>query len=274
MDSTIWVLLALLRPGPMWASFPRLKEHPAGAELALPCEVAGPPLRWVWSPQYPECAGVAEDQLEIARLDSQLEPSLERFKGRLDPHPSARGSLLLRDLRMGDSGTFTCLGATRNEPPIRLEVKGGCRNNLTISSSPGPLSTLILCCQPCSPQPSLRAFRWRLNSQPLGNRAWATKREQGAVVELDSSHGKAWGHWECQPRNGPPQGFEFCVAPPLRARATGSGTEWATWVMASVLVPVTAGLAAWCLRRKRGVRSRRDPKNRETETGPKHPPLR
>ncbi|XP_044837330.1 megakaryocyte and platelet inhibitory receptor G6b-like isoform X3 [Mauremys mutica] len=122
MGSAVWVLLALLAPGPLRGSPPRLEVRGAGDQILLPCGAPGPRLRWVWAPRYPKCAG-DPGNLEIARLPPGPEPP--QFRGRLDPHPSAPGALLLRDLVMSDSGTFTCHGESGPEPPVRLEVTGG-----------------------------------------------------------------------------------------------------------------------------------------------------
>uniref|UniRef100_A0A8C3SDT9 Ig-like domain-containing protein n=1 Tax=Chelydra serpentina TaxID=8475 RepID=A0A8C3SDT9_CHESE len=94
-------------------------------DILLPCGASGPRLRWVWSPRYPKCAGGPGDLLEIARLPPGPEPPPAQFRGRLDPDPSAPGSLRLRDLVMSDSGTFTCLGESGAQRPVWLEVTGG-----------------------------------------------------------------------------------------------------------------------------------------------------
>ncbi|CAM5159244.1 unnamed protein product, partial [Eretmochelys imbricata] len=225
MGSAVWVLLALLAPGPLRGSPPQLEVRGAGGQILLPCGASGSRLRWVWSPRYPKCAGVPGDLLEIARLPPGPEPPLAQFRGRLDPHPSALGSLLLRDLGMSDSGTFLCLGESGAQPPIRLEVTGGCRNNLTVSSNQTSPSALTLRCQRCPPLAAPASFRWFLNSRPLGNRRWATKREQGATVQLDPSRRAAVGRWECRLLHASSGGFEFCVAPPLGAAGSPHPTH-------------------------------------------------
>ncbi|CAM4668719.1 unnamed protein product [Caretta caretta] len=273
MGSAVWVLLALLAPGPLRGSPPQLEVRGAGGQILLPCGASGSRLRWVWSPRYPKCAGVPGDLLEIARLPPGPEPPLAQFRGRLDPHPSALGSLLLRDLGMSDSGTFLCLGESGAQPPIRLEVTGGCRNNLTVSSNQTSPSALTLRCQRCPPLAAPASFRWFLDSRPLGNRRWATKREQGATVRLDPSRRAAVGRWECRLLHASSGGFEFCVAPPLGA--TGPGSEWGIWVavLAAVLVLIGAGLGAWRLWRRRRGRNRRNRNKRENETGAAGPSL-
>uniref|UniRef100_A0A674J262 G6b-B extracellular V-set Ig-like domain-containing protein n=1 Tax=Terrapene triunguis TaxID=2587831 RepID=A0A674J262_9SAUR len=102
-----------------------LPAPPGSPPILLLCGARGPRLRWVWSPRYPKCAGNPGDLLEIARLPPGPEPPPAQFRGRLDPQSSSLGALLLRDLVMRDSGTFTCLGKSGAEPPIRLEVTGG-----------------------------------------------------------------------------------------------------------------------------------------------------
>ncbi|XP_065272008.1 megakaryocyte and platelet inhibitory receptor G6b [Emys orbicularis] len=143
MGSAVWVLLALLAPGPLLGSSPRLEVRGARGQILLPCGARGPRLRWVWSPRYPKCAGDPGDQLEIAHLPPRPEPPLDQFKGRLDPHPSGLGALLLRDLVMSDSGTFTCHGESGAEPPIQLEVTGGTdrikTKKRTKQEPPGPV---------------------------------------------------------------------------------------------------------------------------------------
>ncbi|CAM4639258.1 unnamed protein product [Lepidochelys olivacea] len=299
MGSAVWVLLALLAPGPLRGSPPQLEVRGAGGQILLPCGASGSRLRWVWSPRYPKCAGVPGDLLEIARLPPGPEPPLAQFRGRLDPHPSALGSLLLRDLGMSDSGTFLCLGESGAQPPIRLEVTGGCRNNLTVSSNQTSPSALTLRCQRCPPLAAPASFRWFLDSRPLGNRRWATKREQGATVRLDPSRRAAVGRWECRLLHASSGGFEFCVVPPLGATGsppphthapacptappagsdpasvTGPGSEWGIWVAvpAAVLVLIGAGLGAWRLWRRRWGRNRRNRNKRENETGAAGPNL-
>ncbi|XP_065419178.1 uncharacterized protein LOC112061172 isoform X4 [Chrysemys picta bellii] len=223
MGSAVWVLLALLAPGPLWGSPPWLEVRGARGQILLPCGARGPRLRWVWSPRYPKCAGDPGDQLEIARLPPGPEPPLDQFRGRLDPHPSSLGALLLRDLVMSDSGTFTCHGESGAEPPIQLEVTGGCRNNLTVSSNRTSPSALTLRCQRCPLLAGSASFRWFLNSQPLGNPGWATKSQLGATVRLDPSRRGAWGRWECHLIGTSSRGFEFCLEPPLGAG--GAGTD-------------------------------------------------
>ncbi|XP_039373005.1 uncharacterized protein LOC120392354 [Mauremys reevesii] len=252
MGSAVWVLLALLAPGPLRGSPPRLEVRGAGDQILLPCGAPGPRLHWVWAPRYPKCAG-DPGNLEIARLPPGPEPP--QFRGRLDPHPSAPGALLLRDLVMSDSGTFTCHGESGPEPPVRLEVTGGCRNNLTVSSNRTSPSALTLRCRRCPLLAGPASFRWVLNSQPLGNQRWATKREQGATVRLDPSRRAASGRWECRLLGAGPGGFEICLEPPLRAVGAGPGSELGIWVVApaAALGLIGAGLGAWCLwRRRRG----------------------
>ncbi|XP_044837328.1 uncharacterized protein LOC123344896 isoform X1 [Mauremys mutica] len=294
MGSAVWVLLALLAPGPLRGSPPRLEVRGAGDQILLPCGAPGPRLRWVWAPRYPKCAG-DPGNLEIARLPPGPEPP--QFRGRLDPHPSAPGALLLRDLVMSDSGTFTCHGESGPEPPVRLEVTGGCRNNLTISSNRTSPSALTLRCRRCPLLPGPASFRWLLNAQPLGNQRWATKREYGATVRLDPSPRAAWGRWECRLRGAAPGGFEFCVEPPPRAGGAGTivpptlphgapccpdpasvpgpGSEWGIWVAAPApaLGLIGAGLGTWCLWRRRRGRNRRNRNKRENETGAPGPRL-
>ncbi|XP_053903996.1 uncharacterized protein LOC128848205 isoform X1 [Malaclemys terrapin pileata] len=258
MGLAVWVLLTLLAPGPLRGSAPRLEVREAGGQILLLCGAQGPRLRWVWSPRYPKCASDPGDQLEIARLPPGPEPPLDQFRGRLDPHPSSLGALLLRDLVMSDSGTFTCHGESGAEPPIQLEVTGGCRNNLTVSSNQTSPSALTLHCQRCPLLAGSAQFRWFLNSQPLGNRGWATKSQLGATVRLDPSRRGAWGHWECHLHGTSSRGFEFCLEPPLGAGGAGPSSECWMWVTApmAVLGLIGAGLGAWHLWRWRRIRGR------------------
>ncbi|XP_053903859.1 megakaryocyte and platelet inhibitory receptor G6b-like [Malaclemys terrapin pileata] len=269
MGSAVWVLLALLAPGPLRGSPPRLEVREAGGQILLPCGARGPRLRWVWSPRYPKCAGDPGDQLEIARLPPGPEPPPAQFRGRLDPHPSSLGALLLWALVMSDSGTFTCHGESGAEPPIRLEVTGGCRNNLTVSSNQTSPSALTLHCQRCPLLPGSVSFRWFLNSQSLGNRGWATKSQLGATVRLDPSRRGAWGRWECHPLGASSGGFEFCLEPPLGAGGAGPSSEWGIWVVAAVLGLIGAGLGAWHLWRWRRIRgrNRRNQNRKENKIG-------
>ncbi|XP_029770219.1 uncharacterized protein LOC115271541 [Terrapene carolina triunguis] len=265
MGSAVWVLLALLAPSllrgaPLSLFFspllqvppPLLEVREAGGQILLLCGARGPRLRWVWSPRYPKCAGNPGDLLEIARLPPGPEPPPAQFRGRLDPQSSSLGALLLRDLVMRDSGTFTCLGKSGAEPPIRLEVTGGCRNNLTVSSNRTSPSALTLHCQRCPLLAGSASFRWFLNSQPLGNLRWATKGEQGATVRLDPSRRWAWGHWECRLLGVSSGGFELCVEPPLGAGGAGPSSECWICVTApmAVLGLIGAGLGAWHLWRR------------------------
>uniref|UniRef100_A0A8C8VFR9 G6b-B extracellular V-set Ig-like domain-containing protein n=1 Tax=Pelusios castaneus TaxID=367368 RepID=A0A8C8VFR9_9SAUR len=97
----------------------------AGGQVLLSCGAVVPPLRWVWSPQYPDCAGVTEDLPGIAQLSLGPEVPPGHFGARLAPHPSILGALLLRDLVMSDSGIFLCLGMAGAHRSTRLEVMGG-----------------------------------------------------------------------------------------------------------------------------------------------------
>ncbi|XP_067406902.1 megakaryocyte and platelet inhibitory receptor G6b [Emydura macquarii macquarii] len=262
-----WVLLGLLAPGPLRGSPPRLELGEAGAQVLLPCGAGPPPLRWVWSPRYPDCAGVTGDQLEIARLHPGPGPPLARFGGRLAPHPSAPGALLLRDLLMSDSGTFTCLGGAGAGRPTQLEVTGGCHHNLTVSSNWTSASVLTLHCQHCPPVAGPASYRWLLNHRPLGNQRWATKSHRGATVQLDPTRRAAWGRWECHLLATPTGAFEFCLAPTPGAK--GPGPEAWMWVavLLAVLVLGGAGLGAWRLRRRRRDREGRDRKKPEKDRG-------
>ncbi|XP_030399471.1 uncharacterized protein LOC115640718 isoform X3 [Gopherus evgoodei] len=266
MGSAVWVLLALLVPGLLWGFPPRLEVRGAGDQILLPCGAPGPQVRWVWAPQYPKCAG-DPGNLEIARLPPRLELPPAQFRGRLDPHPSAPGALLLRDLVMSDSGTFTCLRESEPEPPIQLEVTGGCRNNLTVSSNWTSPLALTLRCHRCPLLAGPASFRWFLKSRPLGNQRWATKRERGATVQLDPSRRAAWGRWECRLLGAASGGFEFCVEPPLRAGGPGPGSQWEIWIAAAALGLIGAGLGAWCLWRWRRGRNQQNQNKREKETG-------
>ncbi|TFJ96205.1 putative serine/threonine-protein kinase pknG [Platysternon megacephalum] len=209
---------------------------------------------------------------------------------------------------MSDSGTFTCLQESGAQPPIRLEVTGGearppastgatggsptrvppcspqrllltpicppgCRNNLTVSSNWTSPSTLTLHCRRCPPLAGPASFRWFLNSQPLGNRRWATKSQLGATVRLDPSRRAAWGRWECRLLGASSGAFEFCVEPPLGAGSTGPGSEWGIWVAVAVLGLIGAGLGACCLWRWRRGRNRWNQNKRENKTGAPGPRL-
>ncbi|XP_074873753.1 megakaryocyte and platelet inhibitory receptor G6b isoform X2 [Carettochelys insculpta] len=276
MDPVAWLLLVLVTPAPMWGSV-RLEQRAAGGSILLSCDLSGPPLRWVWSPQFPDCAGLAGDLLHLARLPPSPEPPPGRFQGRLHALPAPPGTLLLQNLRMSDSGTFTCLGATGAQRPVHLQVSGGeadpprppaggpprlppsltpllppgCQNNLTVFSNQTSPRSLTLHCQHCPPWARLGPFRWLLQAQPLGNRPWAAKSDHGATLQLDPAQRAAWGRWECLPRLGPSLGFEFCLAPPLGAGDTGPSAEWGIWVAVAAAVLLGAGLGAWCLRWQR-----------------------
>ncbi|XP_053157765.1 uncharacterized protein LOC128347324 [Hemicordylus capensis] len=127
---------------------------------------------------------------------------------------------------MSDSGTYVCRLLNGSERNTTLEVRPGCHNNLSVSFHQLNPSTLLLNCSHCPPQRKAGSFRWTFgsSSNPLGNREWAKKNNNGASVTLHPTTSipqYVWGLWQCRSVANPTWGSEICLIPPTEAKDAG-----------------------------------------------------
>ncbi|XP_044275507.1 uncharacterized protein LOC123017914 isoform X2 [Varanus komodoensis] len=125
---------------------------------------------------------------------------------------------------MSDAGTYICLLPSNSETRTILHVTSGCHNNLFVSAEPLSNSSFQLMCHHCPWRGKKYAFRWTLNSEPLGNRRWAKKKDFGSSVTLYPFQEVFWGRWECRSLVNFSWVSEICLTPPKGQKEVGTPT--------------------------------------------------
>ncbi|KAJ1134338.1 hypothetical protein NDU88_000790 [Pleurodeles waltl] len=175
----------------------------ARSDVNIKCPLAreDQELEWRWAPRYPACVTTGPKEVVIYSPSvHSMEDAEEPFLGRLTVLKSKR-ELMLKNLRVNDSGTFYCVGKSNKSSSINLSVSHGCHPEPTRGSDKLGKGMKLSCCNTKETNEDKTQVTWLLKGQALDNSSDGKILRYG-VLSLWKLRPEHRGLWSCQDKEG------------------------------------------------------------------------